>query len=119
MMNIHSRIEYIILQEKLSIAAFERQIGVGRNSLSTSLRKQSAISHEVITKIFEHFPRYSLDWILFGNKNPEDIEIEKLSAQISLIYRNYNKKNDPKELRKLVIHCRNKRQKVYISNNLK
>ena len=52
MMNIHSRIEYIILQEKLSIAAFERQIGVGRNSLSTSLRKQSAISHEVITKIF-------------------------------------------------------------------
>ena len=30
MMNIHSRIEYIILQEKLSIAAFERQIGVGR-----------------------------------------------------------------------------------------
>ena len=33
------------------------------------------------------------------NKN----EIEKLSAQISVIYRNYNKKNDPKELRKLVI----------------
>ena len=49
------------------------------------------------------------------NKN----EIEKLSAQISLIYRNYNKKNDPKELRKLVIHCKNNRRKVYISNNLK
>ena len=46
-------------------------------------------------------------------------EIEKLSAQISLIYRNYNKKNDPKELRKLVIHCKNNRRKVYISNNLK
>ena len=49
------------------------------------------------------------------NKN----EIEKLSAKISLIYRNYNKKNDPKVLRKLVIYCKNKRQKVYISNNLK
>ena len=49
------------------------------------------------------------------NKN----EIEKLSTQISLIYRNYNKKNDPKELRKLVIHCKNNRRKVYISNNLK
>jgi plasmid maintenance system antidote protein VapI len=82
MMNIHDRIEYIILQEKLSIAAFERQIGVGRNSLSTSLRKQSVISHEVIIKIFEHFPRYSLDWMFFGNKKPEDIEIEKLSAEI-------------------------------------
>ena len=81
-MNIHDRIEHIILQEKLSIAAFERQIGVGRNSLSTSLRKQSVISHEVIIKIFEHFPRYSLDWMFFGNKKPEDIEIEKLSAEI-------------------------------------
>ena len=49
------------------------------------------------------------------NKN----EIEKLSARISLIYRNYHKKNDPKELRNLVLHCRNNRRKVYISNNLK
>ena len=46
-------------------------------------------------------------------------EIEKLSTQISIIYRNYSKKNDPKELRKLVIHCKNNRRKVYISNNLK
>ena len=49
------------------------------------------------------------------NKN----EIEKLSTQISLIYRNYHKKNDPMEMRKLVIHCKNNRRKVYISNNLK
>ena len=49
------------------------------------------------------------------NKN----EIEKLPAQISLIYRNYHKKYDPKELKKLIIHCKNNRRKVYISNNLK
>ena len=49
------------------------------------------------------------------NKN----EIEKLSSQISLIYRNYHKKNNPNELRKLVIHCKMNRRKVYISNNLK
>ena len=49
------------------------------------------------------------------NKN----EIEKLPTQISLIYRNYYEKNDPAELRKLVIHCKNNRRKVYISNNLK
>ena len=60
MMNIHSRIKYIILQEKLSIAAFERQIDVGRNSLSTSLRKQS-----------------------------EDIEIEKLSVGIVSIIKRW------------------------------
>ena len=46
-------------------------------------------------------------------------EIEKLSSKISLIYRNYNKKNNPIELRKLVLYCKNKRRKVYISNNLK
>ncbi len=46
-------------------------------------------------------------------------EIEKLPAQISLIYRNYHKKNDPKELKKLIKHCKNNRRKVYISNNLK
>ncbi|MCH1471684.1 MAG: hypothetical protein L7T85_03840 [Flavobacteriaceae bacterium] len=89
MMNIHDRIEHIILREKLSIAAFERMIDVGRNSLSTSLRKKSAISHEVITKIFEHFPRYSLDWMFFGNKKPEDIEIEKLSAEIISIIKRW------------------------------
>ena len=49
------------------------------------------------------------------NKN----EIEKLPAQISVIYRNYDKKNDPQELKKLVVHCKNSRRKVYISNNLK
>ena len=49
------------------------------------------------------------------NKN----EIEKLSTQISLIYRNYNNKNKHNELKKLVIHCKINRRKVYISNNLK
>ena len=49
------------------------------------------------------------------NKN----EIEKLPTRISLIYRNYHKKSNPKELRKLVTHCKNNRRKVYISNNLK
>ena len=93
-MNIHDRIEYIILQEKLSIATFERHIWVGRNFLSTSLRKQSAISHEVIIKIFEHYPKYSLDWILFGNKKPEDIEIEKLSAEIFSIIKRWREQTD-------------------------
>ena len=46
-------------------------------------------------------------------------EIEKLFSEISLIYRNYHKKNDPKELRKLVLHCKSNRRKVYISNSLK
>ena len=38
--DIHDRIEHIIDSERLSISAFERLIGVGRNSISTSLRKK-------------------------------------------------------------------------------
>ena len=65
MMNIHGRIEHNFLEEKLSIAAFERQIDVGRNSLSTSLRKQS-----------------------------EDIEIEKLSVGIVSIIKRWRDQSD-------------------------
>ena len=54
-LDIHNRIEYIIDSERLSISAFERKIGVGRNSISTSLRKKSSISHEIIKKIHVHF----------------------------------------------------------------
>ena len=46
-------------------------------------------------------------------------EIKKLSSKISLIYRNYNEKSDPIELKKLVLYCKKNRRKVYISNNLK
>ena len=49
------------------------------------------------------------------NKN----EIEKLSPKISLIYRNFDRQINPSELKKLVLYCKNKRRKVYISNNLK
>ncbi|MGB1941448.1 MAG: hypothetical protein ACPHOD_02200 [Flavobacteriaceae bacterium] len=76
--DIHNRIEYIIDSERLSISAFERQIGVGRNSISTSLRKKSSISHEVIKKIHIHFPNYSVDWIIFGNENETEVEIKKI-----------------------------------------
>ena len=58
--DIHNRIDYIIDSERLSISAFERQIGVGRNSISTSLRKKSSISHEVIKKI--HFTFLTILW---------------------------------------------------------
>ena len=98
MMNIHDRIEHIILREKLSIAAFERQIGVGRNSLSTSLRKQSAISHEVIIKIFEHFPKYSLGIFL---------EIKSLKRSKLENYR----------LKLLVLSCGGGTKVIFSTNN--
>jgi len=49
------------------------------------------------------------------NKN----EIEKLQPKISIIFRNYDKRNSPIELKQLVANCKKKRRKVYIANNLK
>ena len=49
------------------------------------------------------------------NKN----EIEKLQPKISLIFRNYDKKKNPTELKELVANCKKNRRKVYIANSLK
>jgi len=93
-LDIHNRIEHIIDSERLSISAFERKIGVGRNSISTSLRKKSSISHEIIKKIHVHFPNYSLDWIIFGNENESEVEIKKLSVELMGIFKRWKNKND-------------------------
>ena len=92
--DIHNRIEYIIDSELLSISAFERQIGVGRNSISTSLSKKSSISHEVIKKIHLHFTNYSVDWIIFGNENESEVEIKKLSVELLGIFKRWKNEND-------------------------
>jgi len=44
-----------------SIASFERNIGVGRNSISSAIRNRSAIAHEVISKTCKHYPQYNID----------------------------------------------------------
>lgn len=90
---MHNNIEYIIDSERLSISAFEHQ-GVCRSSISTSLRKKSSISHEVIKKIYIHFPNYSVNWIIFGNKNESEVEIKKLSVELMGIFKRLKNKND-------------------------
>ena len=46
-------------------------------------------------------------------------EIYKLNKSINIIYRNYSKRFNTKEILELVTLCKNQRRKVYISNNLK
>ena len=58
--SIHDRLTQVIKREKLSVAAFERALQVGRNSISNSLHKKASITHEVLQKITEHFPHYSI-----------------------------------------------------------
>jgi plasmid maintenance system antidote protein VapI len=73
-MEIHDRLRKIIEDENISISKFERTIGVGQNSVSTCLRRNSTISHEVLQGVAKHFPSYSMEWLVSG-KDSGNIEI--------------------------------------------
>jgi len=86
---IYDRLLMIIENEDISIAAFERNIGVGRNSISSAIRNQSSIGHEVLSKICKHYPQYNIDrkWKRFAlyqgyrnvgenEKTPQDLGVQ-------------------------------------------
>ena len=58
----------MLLNENISISKFERIIGVGQNSVSTFLRRESSIGHNVLQGICAHFREYSIEWILIGKE---------------------------------------------------
>ena len=78
MTTIYDRLLMIIKNENISVAAFERKIGVGRNSLSSALRNKSSISHILLAQISKHYPQYSIDWIVYGKDSPHIRSIELL-----------------------------------------
>ena len=83
-MTIHERIKQIATTEDLSIAAFEKEIGVNQNSLSASLRRESSISHEVIAKISKRFPNYSLNWLVLGKQqSPKEELLDKVKKLVN------------------------------------
>tara|TARA_B100000900_G_C20422321_1_gene651484 strand:- start:28 stop:225 length:198 start_codon:yes stop_codon:yes gene_type:complete len=55
MSGIQKRIENIIEVERLSISAFERVIGYGRNSISTSSGKSHRFSSKLLKKFMPTF----------------------------------------------------------------
>ncbi len=80
---IHDRIKIIAAKEGLSISKLERELGVGINSLSTTLRRRSAVSHSVIQRLTLKFPKYSLSWIVLGTEeSPKEQAFNKLMEQI-------------------------------------
>ena len=77
-MNIHDRLNKIIDNEKISISKFERIIGVGQNSVSTCLRWESSIVHNVLQWIFKYFPNHSIEWILTGRESNNKMTKNKI-----------------------------------------
>lgn len=50
-MDIFKRLRIIINEQDISISRFEKEIGVGNNTISTILRKESGISQIILEKI--------------------------------------------------------------------
>lgn len=77
-MNKHDRLKKVIDDENISISKFERIIGVGQNSVSTCLRRESSIGHNVLQGICKYFPNHSIEWILTGKESNNKITKIKL-----------------------------------------
>ena len=50
-MDIFKRLRIIINEQGISISRFEKEIGVGNNTICTILRKESGISQIILEKI--------------------------------------------------------------------
>ena len=59
-----------------------------------------------------------MNYIYYFTDKFEKSEILSLDNKIHIIYRNYQKKNDEKTVKQLVIFCKNLKKKIYISNKI-
>ena len=80
---IHDRIKAIAENEGLSISKLEREIGVGANSLSTTLRRRSSVSHTVIQSLALKFPKYSISWLVLGmDESPKEQAFNQILKEL-------------------------------------
>src|SRR5690554_682586 len=66
MSNIPLRIKELINVKNYTIASFEKEIGVGNNSIGISIRRNSNVSGEIIYKILIKFPDVNAQWLVTG-----------------------------------------------------
>jgi transcriptional regulator with XRE-family HTH domain len=64
--DIFKRLRIIINEQDISISRFEKEIGVGNNTISTILRKESGISPNLAKKICDACPEIDYKWLLTG-----------------------------------------------------
>lgn len=60
------RVKIIIDDNRLSISAFEKEIGHSNNSIQTALKRRSNLKDETLNSILNAFPDYSGLWLLTG-----------------------------------------------------
>lgn len=69
MSNSIQRLNQFIHKKAMSIAAFEKKIGMSNNSFGKQLKNNGAIGSDKLENILIMFPELNPDWLLTGNGN--------------------------------------------------
>ncbi len=67
MSEITKRLEELILSKKISVNAFEKEIGSGRTTVSKALNSGN-ISGELLIKIANRYPEVDFNYLIKGDK---------------------------------------------------
>ena len=74
MNTLSDRITLLIESKDLSMASFERELGLKRNSISQILRRNTEIKADIVAKILETFSDVSAEWLLLGRGSMSQLD---------------------------------------------
>ena len=69
-MQIKDRIQKILTNSGLSASEFSKRLDIQRSRLSHILSGRNNASLEIVKKINDNFPEYTLDWLIYGIEKP-------------------------------------------------
>ena len=65
-MNIKDRVQKILKTSGLSASEFSKKLNIQRSRLSHILSGRNKPTLEIIVKINKNFPKYTLNWLIYG-----------------------------------------------------
>ncbi|GHT05331.1 hypothetical protein FACS189440_01080 [Bacteroidia bacterium] len=81
---VNKRIRQLIKSENITLKKFCEIIDISNNTINTIFQRDSNPGSDILIKIAEKFPNYSMTWLLVGRGN---IEIPETTIEINLDYK--------------------------------
>tara|TARA_B100002019_G_scaffold68582_1_gene59071 strand:+ start:846 stop:1181 length:336 start_codon:yes stop_codon:yes gene_type:complete len=69
-MEMNERIQKVLNNSGLSASEFSKRLDIQRSRLSHILSGRNNASLEIVKKINDNFPEYTLDWLIYGIEKP-------------------------------------------------
>ena len=67
---MNERIQKVLNNSGLSASEFSKRLDIQRSRLSHILSGRNKASLEIVKKINDNFPEYTLDWLIYGIEKP-------------------------------------------------